>query len=70
MEKFDESIKKLKCVLTYVYSLLIEKDLHEFWNMSVRFPRSLLFYLCLLGKSFPFLFQFLYFCKNNMAQLE
>ena len=65
----------LYCVFTYIYSLLIEKDLHECRNISVKFPCALLVYLCLLSgdfliffsKSIPFLLLFL---RLKLAWIE
>ena len=61
------------CEHTYIYSLLVEKDLCEFWNISVKFLCALLVYLCLsLGDlsillvRFPFLYS--HFCAiGNLA---
>ena len=61
----EHTVKMVPChsVFTYIYSLLIEKDLRESKNVSVKFPcvyfgpliqGSLSFF----GKSFRFLFLF------------
>ena len=57
--------RHLYCVFTFTYSLLLERDLCECRNPSVKFPHTLLVYLCLssgdlfiFGESFPFLFLF------------
>ena len=52
-------------MFTYIYSLLIEKVLHECWNVSVKFPFAFVFVpfiwrsLQFFSKSFPSLFLFL-----------
>ena len=56
----------------YIYSLLIDKDLYESWNVSIKFSCTLLVYLYLLSgelyiffsKRFPFLFLFLCYITN------
>ena len=61
------------CVLSCIYSLLVERNPCECWNVSVKFPCTLLVYLCLSSadlfiffyKSSSLLFLFLcclYFC--------
>ena len=58
----------LYCVFVYIYSFLIEKDLHKCWNISVKFPCALLVYLYLsLEDLFVFSVRifplYSYFCK-------
>ena len=56
------TVKIVPREFTYIYSLLIEIDLWECWNVSVKIPYALLVYLChFFSKSFSFLFLFLYY---------
>ena len=49
-------------VFTYIYSLLIEKDIYECRNISNKFP--CICEISFFGKSFPFLFPFFVLVKH------
>ena len=46
------AICHLYCVFTYIYSFLMDKDLCESSNVSIKFPCALLVHLCFRPETF------------------
>jgi hypothetical protein len=65
--------RHLYCVFTYIYSFLIEKDLRQCRNVSLKFMCALLVYLCLSSRDLsifsviPIFVLFCYFCDIHIT---